>query len=347
MLATLAVSLFTFVIYVYFTEVLVVISMDYGTLVAEILTLIGLWIVFNLFFNYLRAMIIGPGYSPTEVSLETKALLADDPQLEPGHSHRFCAKCNRIKPMRSHHCSICRKCVLKMDHHCPWVNNCIGWRNMRHFLLFLVYLWAGSGFFLFVSVKETWKALTVILSMFLRAFSASSSLTSYLPAPSASSSSASPSDLSSLSLMRNLPLAHPALNPYSSRFGNTASANGDMLQGEPNSASFLIAMVMSFSAFLATTAFISWNGYLLFTNQSTIECSGGVFKGTSNGSKKEFGGYRTTTPFHMGWRRNICAVFGEQVNFWNWLMPTLKPPPGDGLVFPVVASWRMHNGNAV
>mmetsp|Transcript_35749 Transcript_35749/g.87991 ORF Transcript_35749/g.87991 Transcript_35749/m.87991 type:complete len:438 (-) Transcript_35749:78-1391(-) len=53
---------------------------------------------------------------------------------------RYCNKCLRHKPPRTHHCRVCNRCVLRMDHHCVWVNNCVGHRNYKSFFLFLFYI---------------------------------------------------------------------------------------------------------------------------------------------------------------------------------------------------------------
>uniref|UniRef100_A0A3B0MMA2 Palmitoyltransferase n=1 Tax=Theileria annulata TaxID=5874 RepID=A0A3B0MMA2_THEAN len=52
----------------------------------------------------------------------------------------FCDKCNSSRPIGSHHCRRCKKCILKMDHHCVWITNCVGLCNQKYFIQFLVYM---------------------------------------------------------------------------------------------------------------------------------------------------------------------------------------------------------------
>jgi hypothetical protein len=64
----------------------------------------------------------------------------------PSTGFSYCQMCRIWRPPRCHHCSKCKRCVLQMDHHCPWVNNCIGYNNIRHFLRSLTFLVSGCWY---------------------------------------------------------------------------------------------------------------------------------------------------------------------------------------------------------
>jgi hypothetical protein len=50
----------------------------------------------------------------------------------------FCTICRIRRPRLSTHCRQCDNCVMGWDHHCNWIGNCVGQRNHRTFVLFLI-----------------------------------------------------------------------------------------------------------------------------------------------------------------------------------------------------------------
>lgn len=54
------------------------------------------------------------------------------------HPGSVCRTCHILKPARSKHCAICKRCVAKLDHHCVFINGCVGYGNQHWFLLLLL-----------------------------------------------------------------------------------------------------------------------------------------------------------------------------------------------------------------
>ncbi|XP_028852321.1 palmitoyltransferase ZDHHC12-A isoform X2 [Denticeps clupeoides] len=115
---------------------------------------------------YFAASLMDPGFVRADCELTaTSDGHAELEDMMPGASTscqlRRCGYC-LLLPMRAKHCRVCKHCVRRYDHHCPWIGNCVGERNHRWFLLYLVaqllaLLWAVQTSWSGIIFAPTWK----------------------------------------------------------------------------------------------------------------------------------------------------------------------------------------------
>lgn len=131
----------------------------YVTWIFWILPIISFWCSVGFFvttsllwYNFMYSWNGNPGYVPNTKNDQYNAIIELAESSGFG-SDGFCSTCLIKKPIRSKHCSICNRCIAKFDHHCPWVNNCIGISNHRHFIGYLISLLVACGFIIYGSIK--------------------------------------------------------------------------------------------------------------------------------------------------------------------------------------------------
>lgn len=191
---------------------------DKSPLMTIFLVIFGYWLLINVIFHYYMAVFTSPGYPPevnhmfyvlcvkktlqfvisAEFSHDFYSVcigfcLSFVKQFSSSSKERLyeavsiCKKCLTPKPTRTHHCSICNKCILKMDHHCPWyviclvwmnvdskqsiskiiftiflairLNNCVGYANHRYFFMYMMYTVVGSLFLICFGVEIAYNVI--------------------------------------------------------------------------------------------------------------------------------------------------------------------------------------------
>lgn len=108
----------------------------------------GTFVMINIFGNFVLIVL-------TSTTVDSGFFLPST--LKP--KWRFCSVCEAIFPPRSFHCNICGKCILKRDHHCTFSGCCIGFKNLRYFWLFLVYLSIGTFYATVLNMFYIWDML--------------------------------------------------------------------------------------------------------------------------------------------------------------------------------------------
>jgi hypothetical protein len=104
-------------------------------------TSIGLFLGINVLWHYSMCVLVSPGLAPFADHLDCEA-----------EDYHYCKQCKRPTPEETQHCFICGECVYDLDHHCPWIMNCVGRNNHKHFFLFLFYVTLSCIYYCFFSI---------------------------------------------------------------------------------------------------------------------------------------------------------------------------------------------------
>ncbi|XP_040934014.1 probable protein S-acyltransferase 15 isoform X2 [Gossypium hirsutum] len=96
--------------------------------------------------SFLVGVLTDPGRVPSSYipDVEDASFASDQEPKKNVLQSKYCDKCAAYKPPRTHHCRVCKRCILRMDHHCLWINNCVGYWNYKAFFNLILYATIGS-----------------------------------------------------------------------------------------------------------------------------------------------------------------------------------------------------------
>ncbi|XP_046623458.1 palmitoyltransferase ZDHHC16B isoform X1 [Neodiprion virginianus] len=265
---------------------------DKSPAMTVVLILIGNWLLLNVSFHYYMGVAVPAGYPPKG-------------ELIP-EAVSICKKCIKPKPPRTHHCSVCNKCVLKMDHHCPWLNNCVGHYNHRHFFQYMVF--------------------TVVGILFIMIFGVEIAYQEFFPEQDP--------DLEGHPVRINNSLIIPvteSLEHLSQEELDEIARQAAITQMKDwKRKAIIYAAMISLGTFGALGALAWWHSGLITRGETSIEAR--INKTESEKYKAK--GWVYQNPYDFGPRENWRIFLGlNGRSWWHILFPSTHGPYGDGLTW--------------
>lgn len=265
-----------------------------------ILLIVGNWLLANVVFHYYMGVNVPAGYPP-EGGLIPEAV-------------SICKKCIKPKPPRTHHCSICNKCVLKMDHHCPWLNNCVGHYNHRYFFQYMVFTVLGILFIIIFGVEIAYQE--------------------FFPAQDP--------DLDGHPVRINdseiIPVTESLDHLSAEEIAEIAKRAAEAKAKEWKRKMIIFAALICVSSCLALGALAWWHAGLISRGETSIEAH--INNTESQKHKNQGKVYRN--PYDFGTRENWRLFLGLSNRNWlHILFPSNHEPYGDGLTWKTIHDARI------
>ncbi|XP_077301941.1 palmitoyltransferase ZDHHC16A [Arctopsyche grandis] len=273
------------------------------------LMIFGHWLLVNIIFHYYKAVVTSPGHPP-EASLIVEAV-------------SICRKCIAPKPPRSHHCSVCNTCVLCMDHHCPWLNNCVGHFNRRHFYLYMVYMVIGVFFIIIAGIDIGYVVLWV------------GDETS-VPSENEPDLIGHPvhmNNTGALIPVLGFPEYDNVILPREHKLPVPKLTFAQKIAADPAMRRAVIYMaIINVAVLLSLGTLVVWHGKLITKGETSVESH-------INQAEMRRLGKAFRNPFDFGpkknWRVFLGLVGGRSI-FFNVILPSGHHPVGSGLVWHTV-----------
>ena len=121
---------------------------NFGNLIKLYQKIIGIFFYLIFISSYTHCVLINPGYPKNDKDSRTG---------QPRKKFYFCKICKlwANKEKKTLHCNDCDICVEGNDHHCPWTGKCIGDKNMKSFIIFVVSTFVMIIYFFLVAIYSS------------------------------------------------------------------------------------------------------------------------------------------------------------------------------------------------